>query len=104
MREGCEVAMDMLAYENSTDFQYAILNFCQPFTSIILIQIVYVHVQTHVTIHLLQYLHLWEMTTSVIQAVKVQSSSSSMVMILSGMVKDVVHTALAAPGTILHGL
>ena len=27
-----------------------------------------------------------------------------MVMIPSGMVKDVVHTALAAPGTILHGL
>ena len=44
------------------------------------------------------------MTTSVIQAVKIISSTSSMVMILSGMVKDVVHTALAAPGTILHGM
>ena len=55
----------------------------------------YAHVQTHATVNMLQYLHLWDMTTFVTQAVKTVSSSSSMETIHSGMGKDVVSSVPA---------
>ena len=63
----------------------------------------YVPVLTHETLHLLQFPTLWEMTTSVTQAVRITTSSSSMEMIFSGMVLDVVHTTPAVPGTLYLG-
>ena len=63
----------------------------------------YVLVPTHVTLNMLQFLHLWDMATSVIQPVKITTSTSSIQMILCGMGKDVVSTTHAAPGTLLHG-
>ena len=47
--------------------------------------------------------HAMHMTTSVIQAVKISNSPSSIQMILCGMGKDVVSTTHAVPGTLLHG-
>ena len=75
----------------------------QHFMSTPLIVTMYVPVLTHATLHLLQFLTLWDMTTSVTQAVRITSSSSSMELILSGMMLNVVHTTPAVPGTLHHG-
>ena len=75
----------------------------QHFMNRTLMMKVYVPVLTHATLHLLQFLTLWEVTTSVTQAVRISGSLFFMEMILSGMVLDVVHTTPAVPGTLHHG-
>ena len=75
----------------------------QHFMSTTLFGKMFVLVQTHATVGMLQYHYLWGMTTFVTQAVKIVSSINFMEMILSGMGKDVVSSTPAAPGTLLHG-
>ena len=71
--------------------------------NITLTMLMSVPAQTHATHKLLQFLHLWDMTTSVTQEVQITFSTSSMETILSGMDRAVGSSALAAPGTVLPG-
>ena len=72
--------------------------------SIIQIQLMCVHVLTHVTLHHpLQFLLLWQTITSVTLGIQTVSSLPFLEMILSGMVLDVESTTPAVTGTHHHG-